>query len=47
MTKATLIKKKLIGAGLQFQKFSPLASWLEAWQCLGRHGARGAKNAMS
>jgi hypothetical protein len=22
-------------AGLQFQSFSPLSSWQEAWQCLG------------
>jgi hypothetical protein len=29
----------LIGAGLQVQWFSPLSSWLEAWQCPGRHGA--------
>ena len=28
----------LIGAGLQFQRFSPLSSWQEAWQCAGRHG---------
>ena len=40
MAKATLIKEKhLIGAGLQFQRFSPLSSWQEAWQHAGRHGA--------
>jgi hypothetical protein len=31
--------KHLIEAGLQFQRFSPLSSWQEAWQCAGRHGA--------
>jgi hypothetical protein len=31
--------KNLIGAGLQFQRFSPLSSWWEAWQHAGRHGA--------
>jgi hypothetical protein len=31
--------KHLIGAGLQFQRFSPLSSWQEAWQDAGRHGA--------
>ena len=25
---------------LQCQRFSPLSSWQEAWQCPGRHGAR-------
>jgi hypothetical protein len=25
--------------GLQYQKFSPLSSWQEAWQHPGRHGA--------
>jgi hypothetical protein len=29
----------LIGAGLQFQRLSPLSSWLEAWQHPSRHGA--------
>jgi len=29
----------LIGAGLQFQRFSPSSSWREAQQCAGRHGA--------
>jgi hypothetical protein len=29
MTKATLIRQTLTGAGLQFQ--SPLLSWQEAW----------------
>ena len=27
----------LIGAGLQFQRVSPLSSWQEAWQHAGRH----------
>ena len=31
--------KRLIGAGLQFQRFSPLSSWQETWQSAGRHGA--------
>ena len=31
--------KHLIGAGLQFQRFSPLSSWQATWQCAGRHGA--------
>jgi hypothetical protein len=31
-------KQQLIGAGLQVQRFSPLSSWQEAWQCPGRHG---------
>jgi hypothetical protein len=34
----------LIGAGLQVQRFSPLSSWQEAWQCPGRHGAGGGAN---
>jgi hypothetical protein len=29
----------LIGASLQFQRFSPLSSWQEAWQHPSRHGA--------
>jgi hypothetical protein len=38
----------LIGAGLQFQRFSPLSSWQEAWQHSGRHGAsEGAKSSTS
>ena len=31
--------KHLIGAGLWFQRFSPLSSWWGAWQHVGRHGA--------
>jgi hypothetical protein len=46
MTKATHKGKHLIEAGLPFQ-FSPLSSWQEAWQYLGRHGARGAKSSIS
>jgi hypothetical protein len=30
----------LIEAGLQFQKFSPLSLWQEAWWQAGIHGAR-------
>jgi hypothetical protein len=29
----------LIGSGLQFQWFSPLPPWQEAWHHAGRHGA--------
>jgi hypothetical protein len=29
----------LIEVGLQFQRFSPLSSLQEAWQCPGRYGA--------
>ena len=32
-------EKHLIGAGLQFQRFSPFSSWQIAWQHPGRHGA--------
>jgi hypothetical protein len=32
-------RKHLIGAGLQFQRFSPLSSWWEAWPHVGKHGA--------
>ena len=32
-------RKHLIGAGLQFQRFSPLPLWQGAWQHTGRHGA--------
>ena len=40
--------KHLIGAGLQFQRFSPLLSWQEAWQHAGRHGAgEGAESSTS
>ena len=31
--------KRFIVTGLQFQRFSPLSSWWEAWQNPGRHGA--------
>ena len=34
--------KHLIGAGLQVQKFSPLLSGQETWQCADRHGPGGA-----
>jgi hypothetical protein len=34
-----------IGAGLQFQRFSPLSSWQETWWYPGRHGAgKGAES---
>ena len=32
-------EKHLIVAGLQFQRFSTLSSWWEAWQHTGRHDA--------
>lgn len=43
---ASLIRKKhLIRACLQFQRYSTLSSWQEAWQCAGRRGAgEGAEN---
>ena len=37
----------LTGAGLQFQRFSLLLSWWEAWQYEGRHGFGGAKSSVS
>jgi hypothetical protein len=52
MSPATLIKETLmkatliIGAGLQLQRFSPLSSWRETWQCAGRRGG-GAKSSTS
>ena len=43
-----LERKHLIGAGLQFQRFSPLSSQWEAWQCAGRLGAgEGAESSIS
>jgi hypothetical protein len=39
MTAATFYKgKHLIGDSLQFQRFSPLSSWLETREYAGRHG---------
>ena len=35
--------KHLIGAGLQFQRFSPLSSWWEAWRHAASHGDTGAE----
>ena len=41
-------RKHLIKAGSQFQRFSPLSSWQEAWWCAGRHGAgEGAESSTS
>jgi hypothetical protein len=37
-------RQQLIGAGLQFYKFSSLSSKQEAWQHPGRHGSGGAKS---
>ena len=42
----TYKEKLLNGAGLEFQRFSPLSSWQEGWQCVSRHGA-GAKSSIS
>jgi hypothetical protein len=39
MVKETHKRQHLIGAGLQFQRFSPLSSWQNAWQRPGRYGA--------
>jgi hypothetical protein len=41
--------KHLIGAGLQFQRFSPLLIVIEeVWWCIGRHGAEeGAESSTS
>lgn len=39
--------KHVLGAGLQFQRFSPLSSWWEAWQCAGRYGAGGTESSTS
>jgi hypothetical protein len=39
MTKATLPKKNVFGAGLQFQRFSSLSSWWAARQRPGRYDA--------
>ena len=42
------MKTHLIGAGLQFQMFSPLSSWQEAWHCADRHGTgEGAESSIS
>jgi hypothetical protein len=30
--------KHLIGSGWHFQRFSPLTSWWQVWQHVGRHG---------
>jgi hypothetical protein len=47
MTMAIFIKESIIGAGLQFQRFSPLISGPEAWQCTSRHGAGVAQSSTS
>lgn len=44
MVKTTLIKENIyLRLGLQFQRFTPLSSWQDTWQCAGTHAARGAK----
>jgi hypothetical protein len=41
-------RKHLIGVSLQFQRFSPLSSWWEAWWYAGRHDAgEGAESSTS
>lgn len=45
MTMSTLIFN---WAGLQFQRLSPLSSWLETWQQASRHGCgEGAESSIS
>jgi hypothetical protein len=40
MTMAALIKENIsFGAGLQFQRFSPLSSLRETWWYIDRHGS--------
>jgi hypothetical protein len=41
MTTATLTKESIQLGLLQFQRFSPLSSWWEAWQCAGGRDAGG------
>jgi hypothetical protein len=41
MAKAYHKGKHLVGASLQFQRFSPLPSGQEMWWHTGRHGAGG------
>ena len=40
-------RKHLIGAGLQFQRFSPLSLGQEAWQYPDSHGSGGAESSTS
>ena len=40
-------RQHLIGAALKVLRFSPLSSWQEAWQYLGRHGTGGAESSTS
>ena len=37
----------LVGVCFQFQWFSPLSSWQEAWRGAGSHGAGGAESSAS
>ena len=37
----------LIGAGVQFQRFSLLSSWWEAWQCAGRGTGKRVESSTS
>ena len=48
MTMTTHIKENSsLGLVLQFQRFSPLSSWQEAWQYSCRHGAGGVESSTS
>lgn len=49
MTKATLITENIyLGLAYSFRNFSPLSSWLEAGQDLGRCGTgEGAESSAS
>ena len=40
-------EKHLTGTGLQFQRFSPLSSWQEAWQYSDRHAGEVAESSTS
>lgn len=42
MALATHKRERYIGAGLRFQRVSPLLAWREEWWHAGRHGARKA-----
>ena len=44
MNRQQLLIRKTFGAGLQFQRFSPLSPGQETWQPAGRHGAGGAES---
>jgi hypothetical protein len=41
------LRKHIIGAGSQLQRFSPLSSWQEAWQLTSRCAGEEAKTSTS